>query len=168
MIQTREYLLEYFEKKNIEYKEYSHEKLFTVKDSKKLRGAIAGAHTKNLFLKDKKNNLFLISCLESRMIDLKKVRSALLAKNLSFCSENILLKVLGVGAGSVTPFGLINDIEKKTKFYFDKSILDFETVNFHPLINNYTVNMSVKNFMNFIKSLNVELHLINLEVYRVE
>jgi len=102
------------------------------------------------------------------MIDLKKVRSALLAKNLSFCSENILLKVLGVGAGSVTPFGLINDIEKKTKFYFDKSILDFETVNFHPLINNYTVNMSVKNFMNFIKSLNVELHLINLEVYRVE
>ena len=118
MIQTREYLLEYFEKKNIEYKEYSHEKLFTVKDSKKLRGAIAGAHTKNLFLKDKKNNLFLISCLESRMIDLKKVRSALLAKNLSFCSENILLKVLGVGAGSVTPFGLINDIEKKNQILF--------------------------------------------------
>ena len=59
-------------------------------------------------------------------------------------------------------------LKKKTKFYFDKSILDFETVNFHPLINNYTVNMSVKNFMNFIKSLNVELHLINLEVYRVE
>ena len=66
---SREDLLNFFNVNNILFKEYEHEALFTVEQSKEMRGKIQGYHTKNLFLKDKKKKYFLLSCAEDKVID---------------------------------------------------------------------------------------------------
>ena len=87
-----------------------HPPLFTVEESQALRGAIPGAHTKNLFLKDKKDALFLVTVLEDAAIDLKHVHNLIGASGrVSFGKPELLLEKLGVTPGAVTPFGLIND-----------------------------------------------------------
>ena len=93
---------------------HPHPPLFTVEESKRLRGALPGGHCKNLFLRDKKRNLFLLVALEDRPIDLKSLRHALgAAGNLSFGSPETLMEVLGVAPGAVTPFALINDRDRR-------------------------------------------------------
>ena len=160
-------LLEYLNKNNILFSEHKHKPLFTVEQSKKLRGLIKGAHTKNLFLKDKKKKFFLLSCLEDKKIDLKKLKVIFETNSLSFASNLQLQDILGLEPGSVSPFGLINDSYKITRFYLDKDILEKKNVNFHPLINSSTINLAVCDFTDFIKKINVELHLVDLEVYRL-
>ena len=167
MIYNKINLLEYLNKSNIIFSEHKHEPLFTVEQSKKLRGLIKGAHTKNLFLKDKKKKFFLLSCLEDKKIDLKKLKKIFEENNLSFASNLQLKDTLGLEPGSVSPFGLINDTYKITRFYLDKDILKKNCVNFHPLINNSTISLEVRSFIDFIKKINVELHLLDLEVYRL-
>ena len=125
-----------------EYFVEEHAPLFTVEDSKSLRGQIEGAHSKNLFLKDAKANFFLISIEESASIDLKKTMQQIQSKKLSFAKPEYLQDILGIEPGSVSPFALLNDTKKQVKFYLDRSFLDSETVNFHPLINTATVNIS--------------------------
>jgi len=88
-----------------------------IEDSKNLRGSIDGAHSKNLFLKDKKNNFFLVSFIEDIIADLKKASVPLNSKKLSFANEDYLMNILGIKPGSVSPFGLLNDKEKKVKFF---------------------------------------------------
>ena len=164
---TKSNLLKYLDKNGILFLEHRHEPLFTVEQSKKLRGLMKGAHTKNLFLKDKKKKFFLLSCLEDKKIDLKKLKISFNTNNLSFASDLQLNDILGLKHGSVSPFGLINDTYKITSFYLDKDILKKSSVNFHPLINSSTINTEVRGFIDFIKKINVELHLIDLEVYRL-
>ena len=167
MYYTRKEFLEYLNLNKIAFLEYRHKPLFTVEASKKLRGKIYGSHTKNLFLKDKKKNFFLLSAMEDKKIDLKKLKLVFETNNISFASNFHLKEILGLDPGSVSPYGLINDNNKVTKFYLDKDILSENTVNFHPLTNNFTINLTVNNFVNFINKINVKLHLINLEVYRL-
>ena len=162
----RKELLKYLYIKKIPYKEFNHKPLFTVDESKKLRGKIKGAHTKNLFLKDKKENFFLISCMEDKIIDLKKFRLAINTKNISFASDVHLKKLLNVEPGAVTPMALINDKNKMVTFFLDEDIINSESVNFHPLVNNYTITLSVKSFLIFMKNINVVLNLIDLKVYK--
>ena len=111
-------LLKLLNETNIDYSLYNHPPLFTVNDSMKFRGDIGGAHTKNLFLKDKKKKFYLFSCLESTKIDLKLLRKRMNLNNLSFASETYLRELLNVKPGAVSPFGLLNDTEKKNKFLF--------------------------------------------------
>ena len=87
MIYSREDLLKFLDYNNIKFNEYSHKPQYTVEDSKKMRCKIDGAHTKNLFLKDKKGNFFLLTCIENKNIDLKKLKIFFSVKNLSFGSE---------------------------------------------------------------------------------
>ena len=165
MSYDREKLLIFLKNINILYEEFSHEKLFTVEQSKKLRGKIKGRHTKNLFLKNKKNEFFLLSCAEEKIINLKKLRIVLETKSLSFASHNHLNEILNIKPGSVSPFGLINDIENKTKFFLDEDLLKSKTVNFHPLLNNFTLNITINDFIKFLKEINVEINIINLMEY---
>ena len=95
-----------------------HEALFTVEDSKKLRGKIKGAHSKNLFLKNKKNNFFLISCEENSEINLKKISKSLNLGNVSFAKKEYLDSYLGIKPGSVSPFALLNDKKNLVSFFF--------------------------------------------------
>jgi len=165
---TKKDLLTHFNKEKIEYQLHNHKPLFTVDQSKDLRGKISGIHTKNLFLKDKKNNFFLLSCIEDKKIDLKTLKTPLKAKNLSFASHSYLGEIMSLKPGAVSPFGLINDINKVVNFYLDKDIFDGSIVNFHPIENNATITMNIDNFKKFINLINVKLNIIDLSVYKIE
>ena len=116
---NEKYLIELFDTHNLKYKIYTHPPFMTVNDSKKMRGKIEGAHTKNLFLKNKKNYFFLITCLENTLVDLKLLRKNLNLGSMSFASKKYLNELLNVNPGAVTPFGLLNDINRKIKFFID-------------------------------------------------
>ena len=137
-------------KGNYLYKLNKHEPLYTVEDSLNKRGKIEGAHSKNLFLKNKQHNFFLFSCLETTKVDLKKLSKRLKLGNVSFAKKEYLKERLGVLPGSVTPFGLLNDINKEVEFYLDKAFLSEEIVNFHPLVNTSTLSLTVTDFINFL------------------
>ena len=162
---TKSDLLLQFTENNIEFDIYDHDALYTVEDSIKLRGKIEGAHTKNLFLKNKKNNFFLFSCIESTIVDLKKLKNVLNLGNISFAKDLYLENILGVKPGSVTPFGLINDKENKVSFFLDKNILKHTKVNFHPLINTSTVSLCVVDFLSFMKKNNKLVNIFNFDNY---
>ena len=143
-------LLTLIEEKGLDFKLYTHEPLSTVEESIKYRGKIDGAHSKNLFLKNKKNQFFLFSCIENTNINIKKITKSLALGNISFANEDYLSLYLGVKPGAVTPFGLLNDIENKVTFYFDSNFLKNQIVNFHPLTNTSTISMKTKDFVNFL------------------
>ena len=152
----------------IKYDVYEHPSLHTVEESKKLRGKIKGIHTKNLFLKNKKNKFFLFSCQESTIIDLKQLKKALSLGNISFARDLYLKNILGVKPGSVTPFGLINDQNNEIKFFLDKKILYHKKVNFHPLVNTSTVSLDTKDFLLFMKKNNKLVNIFNFDNYTIE
>ena len=164
----KESLIKLLDKNNCQYKLYSHPPLITVKDSVKMRGKINGGHTKNLFLKNKKNNFFLFSCQESTIVDLKLLKKALNLGNISFARDLYLKNILGVKPGSVTPFGLINDQNNNIKFFLDKKILYHKKVNFHPLVNTSTVSLDTKDFLLFMKKNNKLVNIFNFDNYTIE
>lgn len=119
-----------------------HPAVFTVEESKRLRGVLPGAHVKNLFLKDKKSRLFLISAVEDTRIDLKKVHEQIGGSGrVSFGSGDLLLEVLGVEAGSVTPFAAVNDTAGRVTVVLDERLMSHERINVHPLVNTMTTGI---------------------------
>lgn len=131
-----------------------HPPVFTVEEAKRLRGEIAGCHTKNLFVRNKKGAMWLIVCLEDRPVDLKALGIALGAGRFSFGSHQRLMTYLGVEPGSVTPFGVINDREGAVRVALDREVLAREPLNFHPLVNTMTTSISADDFLRFLESVN--------------
>lgn len=127
-----------------------HAPVFTVEEAKAHRGAIAGAHTKNLFLKDKQDRLFLGVTLEDAAVDLKALSPLIGAGRLSFASADLLRRHLGVEPGSVTPFALINDRELAVTSVLDQEMLLRPTLNFHPLANDATTTISSADLERFV------------------
>ncbi|TIW47238.1 MAG: prolyl-tRNA synthetase associated domain-containing protein, partial [Mesorhizobium sp.] len=109
-----------------------HPPLYTVADSQALRGEIAGGHTKNLFLKDKKDNFFLVSVGEEAEVDLKQIHHLIgAASRVSFGKPEMLMELLGVIPGAVTVFGLINDSGRRVKVVLDQELMSHAVVNAH-------------------------------------
>ena len=153
MAHTPETLLGYLDSLGVAHKTISHPPVFTVEQAKKLRGEIVGAHTKNLFLRDKKNALFLVVALESSQIDLKGLHRLLGANGrFSFGSSDLLREVWGVEPGSVTPFGAINDIESRVTVVLDATMMEHDTLNYHPLINTMTTSIERDDLVKFLEA----------------
>ncbi|OQM77221.1 prolyl-tRNA synthetase associated domain-containing protein [Manganibacter manganicus] len=128
-----------------------HPALFTVADSQALRGDIDGGHTKNLFLKDKKDNVFLVTVGEEASVDLKQIHHRIGASGrVSFGNPELLMELLGVVPGSVTVFGLINDTAGRVKLVLDAALMEHEVINVHPLTNEATTSISRKDLIEFI------------------
>ena len=164
---TKTDLLQLLRGKSIDFQIHQHEPLFTVEDSENLRGEIDGSHSKNLFLKNKKNSFFLLSCDENAKVDLKKFSLSINAKNLSFANEKYLEKYLGIKPGSVSPFALLNDRENIVEFYLDEKITKSEIINFHPLVNTTTISIKTNDFINFILENNKKINIFSLETYNI-
>ena len=154
-------LIKLLKKENYNIKVHEHDALFTVQDSKKLRGEIEGAHTKNLFLKNKKNLFFLFSCKDDDSIDLKKMSKILNLGSLSFAKEEYLLKYLGVKPGSVSPYALLNDKYNNVDFYLEKKLYESDLINFHPLLNNETITMKTEVFIDFMVENTKKIHIFS-------
>lgn len=129
-----------------------HEAVFTVAQSSRLERELPGGHTKNLFLKDKKGALFLVVALGHAHIDLKSLHRTLGCDRLSFGKPELLLEVLGVPAGSVTPFALINDRARRVTVILDADMMRNERLNFHPLENTATTNIGREDLLAFIRA----------------
>jgi Ala-tRNA(Pro) deacylase len=127
-----------------------HEAVFTVEQSSRLERTLPGGHTKNLFLKDKRDRLFLVIALSRARIELKQLHKTLGSDRLSFGRPELLLQVLGVPAGSVTPFALINDTTQRVTVILDADMMRQERLNYHPLENTATTNIASKDLLRFI------------------
>ena len=139
---------------------HKHEALFTVEDSKKLRGSIGGTHSKNLFLKNKKNEFFLLSCEETDKVDLKKISKSLGLGNISFAKQKYLEQYLKIKPGSVSPFALLND-DGFVNFYLEQTLYESKHVNFHPLINTFTITIKTDRFIEFMIENNKKIHIFS-------
>jgi Ala-tRNA(Pro) deacylase len=136
----------------IKHATVKHPPVFTVEQAASLRGQIAGGHTKNLFLRDKKNALYLVVAQEDATIDLKGLHRALGASGrFSFGSADLLMEVWGVVPGAVTPFGAINDTEGRVTVVLDSPMMAFETLNYHPLVNTMTTSIGRDDLVKFLE-----------------
>ena len=149
---TREELEMRLEELGIATKSWEHDPVFTVEEAKALRGEIPGGHCKNLFLKDKKGQLWLVVTLEEAQVDLKSLPAKIGAARLSFGKPDLLLEALGIEPGSVTPFAVINDDTQRVNVILDEKMMAEEVVNFHPLKNNATTTIKSQDLLSFIKA----------------
>ena len=153
MPKTLEQLFAALDALEIPHRTVNHPPLFTVEQSRTLRGQIPGGHTKNLFLRDKKSALYLVVALEDAEIDLKSLHRRLGASGrFSFGSTDLLREVWGVEPGSVTPFGAINDVEGRVTVVLDAAMMEHQTLNFHPLVNTRTTAISRDDLVKFLES----------------
>ena len=137
----------------IKHATVKHPPLFTVEQSRALRGQIPGGHTKNLFLRDKKHALYLVVALEDAEIDLKGLHRVLgAAGRFSFGSAELLAEVWGVAPGAVTPFGAINDRQGRVTVVLDASMMEHATLNYHPLVNTMTTSIGREDLVKFLES----------------
>ena len=146
----------------IAHRTYAHPPVFTVEESQAACVHIPGGHTKNLFLKDRKHRLWLVVARESLRIDLNALAKQLGAARLSFGSAELLIEVLGVPPGSVTPFALLNDAKGRVRAVLDAGMLSVDPLNFHPLRNDRTTAISPGDLLMFIRATGHEPAIVEL------
>jgi Ala-tRNA(Pro) deacylase len=154
-MKTRSDLIAFFDAHAIAHDTTDHPAVFRVGEGEGIKDDIPGAHTKNLFLKDAKGRLWLISAQDDTEIDLKRLHTVIGSARLSFGSAELMEQALGVTPGSVTAFGLINDVERRLTFVLDRRLAQAERVNFHPLTNTATTGVSREGFAAFLAALGV-------------
>lgn len=145
-------LLERLDQLGVSHRTIDHPPVFTVEEASRLRGRIPGAHSKNLFVRDKKERHWLVSCMARRQVDLKWLAARLGTKRLTFCSKRRLEGYLGIRPGAVSPFAVINDVGGVVQVALDAELLDAEPLNFHPLDNAKTTAVSRAGLMRFLKA----------------
>lgn len=126
----------------ISYEVYEHPAVFTVAESGQHNAAIPGAHTKNLFLKDKAGSYFLVTVPADARVDLKVLPNTIGSGRLSFGNGDDMKKLLGITPGSVTALAAINDVSGQVRFVLDACFMQAATINCHPLRNNATVGLA--------------------------
>jgi len=156
----RESLIGWMAENGVDQVTHDHPAVFRVEEGLELKATLPGLHTKNLFLKDKKNRIWLISAAQDTVIDLNRVPALIGAPagtgRFSFASPERMYDLLGVRPGSVTALGLINDTERQVRFVLDRRLWEAEIVNFHPLANTATTALDQAAFRRFLSLLDRE------------
>ena len=164
---TRPELIAHFDAHGIDHATTDHAAVFRVGEGDDIKAALAGAHTKNLFLKDKKGQLWLVSAEQHAVIDLKRLHTVIGSARLSFGSAELMSETLGVTPGSVTAFALANDGERRVSFVLDRALAQALAVNFHPLTNTATTTVSQAGFRRFLESLEIAPLVVDFPGMRV-
>ena len=162
MAMTTEDLLARLDASGFKTTTVRHPPLYTVEDSRKLRGEIAGGHTKNLFLKDKKDRLWLVTAEENAEIDMKRLHTRLGSARLSFGKPDLLMEALGVPPGSVTPLAAINDAGGRVTVVIDRPLLDHDVINVHPLTNAATTSIAREDLLAFLRDCGHEPQILDV------
>jgi len=160
---TRQELFDFLDRLGIRTTTVDHAALHTVADSQALRGEIAGGHTKNLFLRDRKDRHFLLTVEEDATVDLKQIHHVIGASGrVSFGKPEALHELLGVLPGAVTIFGLINDTAGKVTAFLDAGLMENDVINAHPLINTATTSIARDDLLRFIAATGHEAKILKL------
>lgn len=154
-MKTRADLFAFLDAHGVAHSTLEHPPVFRVEEGLEIKAALPGGHTKNLFLKDAKGQLWLISALGETTIDLKRLHTVIGSARLSFGAAALMEETLGVTPGSVTAFGLINDTDRRVRFVLDAALAQADPVNFHPLGNGATTAVSQEGFRRFLTALGV-------------
>lgn len=154
-------LFAFLDAHGIEHRTLDHPPVFRVDEGHEIKAALPGGHTKNLFLKDGKGQLWLICALGETRIDLKRLPDVIGAARLSFGSSELMEEALGVTPGSVTLFALINDAGRRVKLVLDAAMLEPEPINFHPLTNTATTAISQDGLRRFLKALDMTAQVVD-------
>ncbi|MBB3658768.1 Ala-tRNA(Pro) deacylase [Rhizobium sp. BK650] len=150
---TRQDLLVFLDGLGIAHSTKDHAPVFTVAESVALRDEIPGGHTKNLFVKDKKDRYFLLTVEENAAVDLKQVHTLIGASGrVSFGKPEKLMEYLGVIPGAVTAFGAINDTGNDVTFVLDADLMHEEIINCHPLSNDATTSIASADLIRFMEA----------------
>ena len=150
---TRDDLFAFLDGLDIKHSTKDHPPVFTVAESVALRDEIPGGHTKNLFVKDKKDQFFLLTVEENAAVDLKTVHTLIGASSkVSFGKPEKLMEYLGVAPGSVTAFGAINDTAGRVTVILDAAMMRHETLNYHPLVNTMTTSIGRDGLVRFLEA----------------
>ena len=160
---TRADLIAFFDAHGIDHATLDHEAVFRVGEGETIKAALPGAHTKNLFLKDHRGQLWLISAEQETRIDLKRLPAVIGSGRMSFGSAELMERVLGVTPGSVTAFALVNDTDHRVRFVLDRVLHEAPLVNFHPLTNTATTAMSQAGFRAVLAALGVTPTIVDFE-----
>ena len=139
-------LYEILKKLEISYEEVEHEAVFTMEDIKKLDEHLEGMQLKNLFVKDRFDNRYLIVVDEEKRVDLKALKENLNLNKLSFCKEDELMNILKITSGAVTPLAVVNDKEKEVIVILDEDMIDKDIL-VHPLVNTKTMKLNYKDLI---------------------
>lgn len=159
---TRDELMARLDALGIATTTVDHAPVYTVEEARALRGEIPGGHCKNLFLKDDKSAIYLIVCLEDAKVDLKAAPARIGSRRLTFGKPELLMEILGVEPGSVTPFGLINDTTGRATVILDKAMMDQEWLNYHPLRNDATTSIRAADLLAFIRATGHEPRIVGV------
>ena len=157
-----ENLLNILKKLDISYDLHHHEAVYTVAESQKVDAQIPGTHCRNLFLRDRKKKNFLLVLPVDVDVDIKKLPDILESHRLSFGSNDRLWEYLGVRSGSVCPFCIINDTDSHVKIFLDKTMMEADKVNYHPMLNTMTVSLKPDDLLKFIETTGHEAHIVDL------
>jgi Ala-tRNA(Pro) deacylase len=152
MLTTRDAILNHLTELGIEHRTLLHPPVFTVEQAQEHTHHLPGGHCKNLFLKDRKDGLWLVTCRDQVKVDLNRLARSLGAPRFSFGRAELLAEVLGVSAGSVTPLALVNDPDGRVRAVLDTGLLAYEWVNCHPLQNDATVTMRATDLERFVRT----------------
>lgn len=154
-------LFSYLDALAITHTSVEHSATFTVEEGRHLKAAMPGGHTKNLFMKDKDGAIVLISAWADSTLKLNQLHKLIGTRRLSFASAELMQDVLGITPGSVTAFALMNDTGGQVRFIMDEALMEFETLNFHPLTNTATTAISQPDFRRFITATGHDLTQVN-------
>ena len=150
---TRAELFAFLDTHGVDHATTDHAPVFRVEEGREIRAALPGGHAKTLFLKDARSQLWLICAPGEMVVDLKRTPALIGSARLSFASPERLWEALGVRPGSVTPFALINDPERRVRLVLDTALMACDPLNFHPLSNDATTAISQAGSAKFLAAL---------------
>ncbi len=162
MSRTPEELFTLFSDIGIAYTNHEHPAVFTVEEANLHHEGIDGVHSKNLFFKDKKKRLFLVVTLSDKPINIKAVGKTIGANNLSFAKPDLLMEVLGMIPGAVTPFAAVNIQDHEVNIILDEEMMENDLLNFHPLVNTATTTIAAKDLVKFLEHIGQAPKIIRL------
>lgn len=164
MDNNEERVYEVLKKLEISYEKYKHPAVFTCEEADIYTNDLKGVHTKNLFLRNRKGNKhYLVVMSEDKTLNVKEFGEKISDKNLSFASAEKMMQYLGITPGSVTVFGIVNDLENHVKVYIDEDIMKEEFINSHPNINTATLVLKVKDMIKFLNASGNDYETITLQ-----
>ena len=164
MSKSREDLFRFFDALGVKHRTVEHPPIFTVEEGRGFKASMPGGHSKNLFLKDKKDRLFLAVAHCDTKVDIVGYGRAAGAKGrLSFGRPELMTATLGVIPGAVTPFALINETSRAlVEVALDTRLMDWDAIWFHPLENTASTAISPADLMAFLKACGFAPRLVDL------
>ena len=147
----------------IDFKIVDHPPAFTTEEADKYIEGHEGVRTKSMFLTDrKKKNFYLVILDDYKRLDMDRFKDIVGEKKVKMASENSLMEKMKLPAGTVSPFGLLNNEDHDIKFFMDKEIADEEIMTFHPNINEKTLFLKTKDLFKYLDNIGYEVNIIEL------